>query len=67
MPTHAVQSLPCLSCSRGQRAINEVIVIYLRALNGAPPPEPDGRAMRFLPRTCCRQPPAKADAKALVA
>jgi hypothetical protein len=47
---------PCLSCNKGQGAIEELLGAYLAALDGRLPP-PDGRGCRFLPARCCRQPP----------
>jgi len=60
--------LPCLSCRRSERALEEVAQTYLAAMHGEPPPRPDHqRAFRFLPRSCCKQTPRVVDPGALVA
>ena len=51
----------------GERAVEEIAAAYLATLHGEPPPRPDGRPMRFLPRACCRQSKVGVDPEALVA
>jgi hypothetical protein len=55
-----------LGCRHNARAIEEIAATYLATLHGEPPPRPDGRPLRFLPRSCCRQSPA-IDPESLVA
>jgi hypothetical protein len=59
----ACKVLPCLACDRGERAVLEVIGIYLLAMNGQLPPKLDGQ---LLPKTCCRR-RAAVDLETLVA
>ena len=61
-----VRMLPCLGCPRNARAIEEIAATYLACLHCEPPPRPDGRPLRFLPKACCRQCP-EIDPEALVA
>ena len=51
----AFSLLPCLSCGDGARAREEIVIVYLDARSGRPPPLPDSRAVMFLPLACCRQ------------
>jgi len=64
MPTRAITLLPCLNCRHGERAVEEVIAIYLGAMHQEPPPRPHELAWRFLPKSCCRQ-NQKAEAEAM--
>jgi hypothetical protein len=67
MPRRTIEKLfPCLSCARGGGAIEECISVYLQALHGQLPKR-DDRGLRFLPKTCCKQPKAKVDPEAMVA
>ena len=50
-----IKLLPCLSCGKNERALEEVAQVYLATLHGERPPLPDGRTFRFLPRNCCKQ------------
>jgi hypothetical protein len=55
MASRVIQLLPCLCCRHGERALEEIAATYLATLHGEPPPRPDGRTFRFLPKTCCKQ------------
>jgi len=51
-----IKLLPCLACSRGERAIEEIAQVYLACMHSEPPPRPDHqKTFRFLPRSCCKQ------------
>jgi len=57
-----IKLLPCLACPRNERALAQT---FLACLHGEPPPRPDNRVFRFLPRSCCKQSPI--DPESLVA
>ena len=63
------QMLPCLICQErpaAERALEEVVTVFVAALHGELPRQ-DGRPLRFLPRSCCRQVRVKTDVDELVA
>jgi hypothetical protein len=62
-----IKLLPCLGCPRNARPIEEIAQTYLACLHGEPPPRPDGRVFRFLPRSCCKQRATPIDPESLVA